>query len=127
MGTAQGDCVLFSIAAPYKTAFARPLTSQLPNHPSETNKTSRTLKQGLTHKRGFLWTTIHGHISVVRKAKTYVHKFCADIGCRLEDLPSAIIDGDRCQGRVKMLSQESVLLACLDDDDDVASLRRKFY
>ena len=29
----------------------------------------------------------HGFASVDRPAKTYIHQFCVDTGCRLDDLP----------------------------------------
>ena len=32
-----------------------------------------------------LWTPAHGHTSVGRPARTYLHKFFADTGCTLED------------------------------------------
>ena len=34
----------------------------------------------------------HGHPSVGRPAKTYIHQLCVDTGCSLEDLPGAMDD-----------------------------------
>ena len=33
-----------------------------------------------------LWTSTHGHTSIGRPSKTYIHHICADIGYSLEDL-----------------------------------------
>ena len=32
-----------------------------------------------------LWTPTHGHTSVAQPAKTYIHQFCADTRCCLEE------------------------------------------
>ena len=41
-----------------------------------------------------LWTSPHGHLSVIQPAKTSIHQFYADTGCRLEDLPGTMNDRD---------------------------------
>ena len=41
-----------------------------------------------------LWTHTHGHTSVGRPAKTYIHQLCADTGCHLEDLPREMANRD---------------------------------
>ena len=38
----------------------------------------------------FLWAPMYGHTSVGWLAKTYIHQFCADTGCHLEDLKTAV-------------------------------------
>ena len=40
-------------------------------------------------------THTHGHTSVSQSAKTYIHKLCADTGCRQEDLTRATTYGVR--------------------------------
>ena len=58
----------------------------------------------------------HGHTSVGQLAKTYP-SFCADIGCRQEDLPRGMAgERDRVDQRNPMLS------ACFDKDDDIVSI-----
>ena len=37
-----------------------------------------------------LWTPSHGRAKAGRPARTYIHQFCADTGCSLEDLPGAM-------------------------------------
>ena len=64
---------------------------------------------GCTTSDVLLWTLIHGHINVGRPVKTYTHQFCVDTGCRLDSFPRAMVDRE---------SKESVLLACLDEDDE---------
>ena len=73
---------------------------------SLTNQVRRRNHTG-KHKRNkdelvsnvILWTTTHGRTSVSWPAKTYVHQFCVETGCILEDLPSAITDGNGGEGR----------------------------
>ena len=57
------------------------------------------------------------HTSFGLPAKTYIHQICADTGCRLEDLPSALTDKND-----ERESKESVLTVCDDDDGDEAEL-----
>ena len=54
----------------------------------------------------------HGHASVGRPARIYLHQLCADTGCRLEDPPGVINDRDEWRE-----SGKSVLSARLDDPD----------
>ena len=60
-----------------------------------------------------LWTPTHGHTSVDRLAKTYIHQLYADTGCCLEDLLRAMADRDRWQDRIKKNYH---------DDDDMTLL-----
>ena len=48
-----------------------------------------------------LWTTSHGHASVVRPPTTYLLLLCADTRCSLEDLPEAMDERNEWQRRVK--------------------------
>ena len=76
----------------FKTAAVQLLTSYLTNHPSKTNKTCWAL---LVSKDDILlWTPKHEQTSVDWLAKTYIHQFYVDTGCRLEDLLVGI-DGKR--------------------------------
>ena len=40
------------------------------------------------------WAATHGHASVGRPAKTYLHQLCANTRCRLEDPPGVMDDRD---------------------------------
>ena len=40
------------------------------------------------------WTSAHGHTSVDQPAKPYIHQFCVDTRCCLEDLLRAITNWD---------------------------------
>ena len=51
-----------------------------------------------------VWIPIHGHNSVSWPAKTYIKQLCMDTGCRLEDLPRAMVDRDEWQERLKRIS-----------------------
>ena len=62
---------------PYKTAAVRSFTSNLTNHPSKANKTGWGSKNGII-SNVLSWTTAHGHTSVVRPVKTYIHQLCTD-------------------------------------------------
>ena len=42
-----------------------------------------------------LCTPIHGHTSVGRPARTYLHQLYANTGCSFKDLPGAIDDRDK--------------------------------
>ena len=59
-----------------------------------------------------LWTPTHGHTSVGRPAKTYIHQLRVYTDCSLKDLPRAMNDLNWWQE-----SKESVQSACFDDDD----------
>ena len=39
-----------------------------------------------------LWTSTHGHTSVVRPARTYIHHLYTDTGCGQEDIPRGMAD-----------------------------------
>ena len=47
------------------------------------------------------WTPTCEHTSVSQPAKTYIHHFCAGIGCCLDNLPRRMADRDWWQERVK--------------------------
>ena len=36
------------------------------------------------------WTSSHGWAKAGQPARTYIHQLCVDMGCNLEDLPTAI-------------------------------------
>ena len=64
----------------------------------------------------------HGHDSVGRPARTYIHLNCADTGCSLEDLPGTFGDWDD-----KREPENTALSAQFDDDNDGnASLKEYF-
>ena len=39
-----------------------------------------------------LWAPAHGRASISGPVRTYLHQFCADTGCSLENLPGAMDD-----------------------------------
>ena len=41
------------------------------------------------------WIPTHEHASTAQPARTYLHQFCADTRCSLEDLQGAMDDMDR--------------------------------
>ena len=82
-------------AAPYKTTAVWLLTSYLTNHWSMMSKICWKSKDVL------MWTLIHGHSSFDPLAKIYIHQLSADIGYRLVDLQSSVIDRDGWWERVK--------------------------
>ena len=54
-----------------------------------------------------LWTPTYGHTSVAPEAKIYIHQLCADIECRLEDLPRAIADMNGWRQKINITSLSS--------------------
>ena len=48
-----------------------------------------------------LWTPTHGHAKAGRPAGTYIPQLCEDTGCCPEDLPEAMNDREKWQGRVR--------------------------
>ena len=46
------------------------------------------------NKEFLLWTLTYGHTSVSQPAKTYIHRPCADMRCRSEDLPRIMADNE---------------------------------
>ena len=77
----------FLEATYHKTITARPPISHLKTHPWKTNKTCRTLKnKGALISYIIHCTFIHGHTSVGRPAKTYIHQLWEGTEGRLEDL-----------------------------------------
>ena len=73
-------------ASPEKTAALRPPTSDLTHHPSKKVGPCWGRKNELISDV-LLWNLTHGHTSVNQLAKTYIHRLCADTGCRLKNLP----------------------------------------
>ena len=51
-------------------------------------------------------------LELTQHAETYIHQFCTDTECHLEDLPSVIADWDRQKERIKGICA----LGWLDDD-----------
>ena len=78
-------------------------TYLLSHKPSKTNKTCRRSKAKFINNI-LLWTPTYRCINLGWPAKTYIHQFCADTRCCLEDLPGATYE-----------SQNSVLSVQLDD------------
>ena len=58
--------------------------------------------------------TTHRHTYVSQPAKTYIHHLCANTGFHLEELQR--VRTNRTDS--KRDSRESMLLVCLDDDND---------
>ena len=77
---------------PKKTAAVRPLTSNHANHSRKTRYAGVSKDELISEI--LLWTPTHGHTSIDRPAKTYIHRLCADTGCRVKDLPGAMDDLD---------------------------------
>ena len=48
-----------------------------------------------------LCTSTYGYSNVSWQAKTYIHRFCVDTGCCLEDLPRAMANRDSWCERIK--------------------------
>ena len=70
-----------------------------------------------------LWSPTHGCASAGRPVGIYIHQFCAETGCHLEDLPGAMYDRDGWQEREREREREnSVLYVRLYGDDEVTSL-----
>ena len=86
-------------AAPHKRVTVRPLTFHLSNHLSKISKICWLQLE--IHKRYFPWIPTQGQTSVSRTAKDYTRQFCADTWCCVEDLPTAIDDGDELREGVK--------------------------
>ena len=55
-----------------------------------------------------LWTPSHGRGKAGRPARTYIQKFCADAGCRPEDLPEAMDDREGWRETVRDIRAEGV-------------------
>ena len=47
------------------------------------------------------WTPTHGHTSIGRPTRTYLHQLYTDKGCNLKDLPEAMDDRDERRERVR--------------------------
>ena len=47
-----------------------------------------------------LWTPTHGRAKAGRPARTYIQQLCEDTGCCPEDLPEAMNDREKWQGKV---------------------------
>ena len=89
-------------AAPQKTASVRQFASHLINYPRRARHVGNCWRNKVKLISDFLlWTPTHGHISVGRPAKTYVHQFCTDTVCRLEDLSGSRADWDGLRERIK--------------------------
>ena len=101
----------------HKTIVVRPPTSRLTNHPSYRTRQMRhcwrSKDEFINHVH--LWTPKHGCAIVGQPAKTYIHQFCEDTGCRLEDLPRKLDDGADGQ-------KESGIPFCQRDDDDIKDI-----
>ena len=59
-----------------------------------------------------LWTPSHGWANFGQPARIYLQHFCANTGCKLEDLPGTMDDRDKWQDGVR----KSVLAVWHDDD-----------
>ena len=76
-------------AAPHKTAAVQLLISHLTNHAEHCWKSKDKLISNV-----LLWTPTDEHTSVDQPAKTYIHQFCMDTGCHLEDLLRVMTNRD---------------------------------
>ena len=54
-----------------------------------------------------LWTPTHGHASVGRLPRTYLHLVCVDTGCNLEDMQGVVDDRDRWRKKVREICADS--------------------
>ena len=66
------------------------------------------------------WILAYGRASVGGPTGTYIKLFCTDRGCSLEDLPE--VDDwveFRARARERKREEKSVLVAWLDDNDDI--------
>ena len=63
-----------------------------------------------------LWTPSHGRAKAGQPARTYIQQLYADSGCRPEDLPEAMVDGERWRERVRDIRADAWHN---DDDDDI--------
>ena len=55
-----------------------------------------------------LWTLTHGHSSVGRPARIYMHQFCVDTECCLEDLPRVMDEWDGWWEKVREICAVSI-------------------
>ena len=89
-----------------------PLTSYLTNHLSKISKTYWALLDKLSKEKHttniLLWTPTHGHTSVSRPAKSYIHWLCVDTGWCLENLLSMMTNRDGWQD-----SERNLFSACI--------------
>ena len=56
----------------------------------------------------FLWATTQGRPNAGQHTKTYIHQFCADAGCQLENLPRVINNRDGWRERVRGIHASSM-------------------
>ena len=69
-----------------------------PKRCGNNNKVEDNSPKTLNDKNEFisnvlLWTPAHEYDGVGRAARNYLHQFCPDTECNLEDLPAAMDDG----------------------------------
>ena len=94
-------------AAPYKTAVSPSISKSINEWwEKDTGYYLRSKEELISNI--LLWTPTYGHMSVGQPTKTYIHQFCTDTWCHLEDLPDVMADRDRWQ---KKKFKESVLTA----------------
>ena len=98
IGTAPGFCVLFWTNPKSNTIQNKRdvATYHLSNKTSKIEETDLIRYCHLTKDKlisgSFLWTPIRGYTSVNWSAEYFIHQYCADTGCRLEDFSRAIVD-----------------------------------
>ena len=82
-------------ATPDITASVQPLTINLKNYPSKTNKTCGT--------RWYKYEPISGRSVRDLYTRAYLHSFCANTVCNSEDFPEAMDDRDGWREKIKKI------------------------
>ena len=114
-------CVWWELHQIAEYCFEQILAVKLPKHRlyGHLPPISQIIRVRWTSDTGHCWRSrdelicellLHIDTSVGWQVKTYLHQLCADIGCRLEDLPRAMNDKDRWRMWVKGIYASSMTM-----------------